>query len=369
MTILVLSSHTPSLFWFRMDMMRSFIKAGAKVYAVANESEELWKGKFDNEGIDYRAIPVSRNGLNILGDVRTFNTLRNIISCIKPDKIFTYQAKTIVYGILAARSIDKSIECYPLVAGLGSIFRGEGIKNRIIRAVLSLQYKMAFKFSSKVIFQNNDDKNELLRYKLLKPDKIRIINGSGVNLDRFICKPLPTIPAILYVGRLVRDKGIREYLELAQRLKRVKPDVRCLLVGPFDSNPSAISPEDLQPYIDKKIIEYYGEQSDVRPYLAQCSVYVLPSYHEGTPKSVLEAMATGRPIVTTDAPGCRETVMNGINGFLVQVKDTDALFETVIKIIDDGCLSRKFALESRRIAEDKYDVNKVNASIRLIMGI
>mgnify|MGYP001532602261 FL=1 len=352
-----------------MDMMKSFIASGAKVYAVGNEPEENWKRRFEDEGIDYLSIPVSRNGLNVLGDVLTFQSIRRIILAIRPDKIFTYQAKTIVYGVLAARSIDKNIECFPLVAGLGSIFRGHGIKNSLIKTILGLQYKLAFKFSIKVIFQNNDDKNELLNLKLLNTDKTCIINGSGVNLDKFICVPLPSTPAILYVGRLVKDKGIGEYLNLAQRIKISGKNIRCLLVGPFDSNPSALKSEELQPYIDNGIVEYFGEQSDVRPYLAQCTVYVLPSYHEGTPKSVLEAMATGRPIVTTDAPGCRETVSDNVNGFLVPIKDTDALFNAVIKIIDNKNIARKFSVESRRIAEEKYDVNKVNTAIKKIMRL
>lgn len=350
-------------------MMKSFLASGAKVYAVGNEPEDNWKSKFENEGIGYLSIPVSRNGLNVLGDVCTFQSIRRIISEIKPEKVFTYQAKTIVYGVLAAHSIDKKIECFPLVAGLGSIFRGHGIKNGLIKTILGLQYKLAFKFSKKVIFQNIDDRNELIAHKLLKQDKTCIVNGSGVNLDKFISVPLPSSPAILYVGRLVKDKGIGEYLNLAQRIKISGMNVRCLLVGPFDSNPSALKPEELQPYIDNGIVEYFGEQSDVRPYLAQCTVYVLPSYHEGTPKSVLEAMATGRPIVTTNAPGCRETVTDSVNGFLVPIKDTDALFNTVIKILDNKNLAQKFAIESRRIAEEKYDVNKVNTAIKKIMEL
>ena len=152
-----------------------------------------------------------------------------------------------------------------------------------------------------------------------------VIHGSGVNLEKFVPTEMPEIPTFLYIGRLIKDKGVGEYLEACQKIKRLYgKKVRCLLVGPFDSNPSALKPEELQPLINSGVLEYFGEQSDVRPYISQCSIYVLPSYHEGTPKTVLENMAMGRAIITTDAPGCRETVVNGENGYLVEVKNEDA---------------------------------------------
>lgn len=369
MRILVLSSHTPSLFWFRMDMMKVLQDTGAEVTAVGNEPVGKWNDKFSSYGIKYLSIPVSRNGLNVFGDIKTFQALKNIIRLERPDKIFTYQAKTIVYGIFASHFVNTSILNYPLVAGLGSIFRGTSFRTNIVRSILSLQYKLAFKYSTKVIFQNSDDKKELLRRGLLKESQTEMINGSGVSLEKFIVQPLPDKKAILFIGRLIRDKGVGEYLELAKRIKKYYPEVRCLLVGPYDSNPSAIKPDDLQPLIDANIIEYFGEQSDVRPYINDCTVYVLPSYHEGTPKTVLEAMATGRPIVTTDAPGCRETVIDGVNGFLVPVQNIDELEKAVIKILNDTEVAKLFGRNSRKIAEDKYDVNKVNASILKIMGL
>ena len=167
MKIIVLSSHTPSLFWFRIDMMRAFIKTGASIVAVGQESENIWGDKFAAEGIAYRQIPVSRNGLNILADIKTFGALTQLIREIKPDKIFTYQAKTIVYGSLAARIVDKHIEVYPMMAGLGSILRSKGLKNEIIKCVLNIQYSLAFRNSCKVIFQNSDDKDEIVRLGLV----------------------------------------------------------------------------------------------------------------------------------------------------------------------------------------------------------
>ena len=367
-TILVLSSHTPSLFWFRMDMMKAFLSYVNKVIAVGSDPDVKWAREFGKNNIEYRSVPISRNGLNVLADIKTFVSLQNLIREIKPDKIFTYQAKTIVYGALAARSVGNA-EIYPLVAGLGSIFRGRGLKNKVIRSILSIQYKLAFSYSRKVIFQNNDDKSELVRLGLLTEAKCCKIHGSGVNTSKLTPVEFPQIPSILFIGRLIGDKGIREYLELAKRMHDKRRNVRCLLVGPYDTNPSAITAAELKPYIDSGAIEYFGEQKDIQPFMSQCTVYVLPSYHEGTPKTVLEAMSMGRPIVTTDAPGCRETVVDGVNGYLVPVKNVDALEDAVLRIIDNKELIAMFGQKSREIAVEKFDVNKVNDSIMNIMSL
>lgn len=368
MKILVLSVHTPSLFWFRMNMMQTFLENGHSVVAVGSEPEDAWTEKFEAKGIEYRQIPVSRNGMNPLEDLKTQRAMEMLFREIHPDKIFAYQAKAIVYGAVAAKKCGIS-EFYALVAGLGSIFRGSGIKNSLVRSVLTVQYKIACNFSRAVIFQNEDDRSEFVNRGIVNREKTRIIHGSGVDIHHFAEMPLPQSPGFLFVGRLIKDKGVREYLEACRIVKRECPDARCMLVGPFDSNPSALSSEELDEFTKDGTVAYYGEQQDVRPYLQKTSVYVLPSYHEGTPKSVLEAMAAGRAIVTTDAPGCRETVTNGVNGFLVEPKNANAVAEAMLRLARDPALCRTFGQNSRKIAVEKYDVDKVNASIMEIMSI
>lgn len=368
MKIAVLSSHTSSLFWFRMDMMKDFIKQGHTVIALGPDPEANWKSEFEVEGVHYKQLFVERNGINPFRDLRTYKELRQFMREERPDKIFAYQAKTVVYGSLAAKA-NGIKEVYPLIAGLGSIFRGNGLKNRIIKIVMKAEYKVACKASKKVFFQNNDDKNEFINNGLIDEDKIVIINGSGVNLNKFKSMPLPEAPAFLFIGRLIKDKGIMEYLEACKRIKAEYPEIKCLLVGPYDSNPSALQPEELKPFIEQEVIEYFGEQSDVRPYIKQCSTYVLPSYHEGTPKTVLEAMAMGRSIITSDAPGCRETVTDGDNGFLVAVKDIDGLINKMKTLIDNPTMSKLMAERSLKLAREKYDVDLVNISIMDTMGL
>lgn len=368
MKIAVLSSHTSSLFWFRMDMMRDFIENGHTVIAFGSEPEAEWKKKFEEYNIEYRQLYVERNGMNPLKDLKTFRLLYTFMKKERPDKVFAYQAKTVVYGSIAAK-LNGVTEVYPLIAGLGSIFRGEGFKNKIVKTIMKIEYWAACKCSKKVFFQNQDDKNEFIQNGLVKDKKTVIINGSGVDLEKFKPTQFPEEPAFLYIGRLIKDKGVMEYLQACKEIKDRHPMVRCLLVGPFDSNPSALKPDELRPYIDKGVIEYFGEQSDVRPFISQCSTYVLPSYHEGTPKTVLEAMAMGRSIITSDAPGCRETVVEGLNGYLVNVKDIEGIKTKMEYLISNPEICKNMGQESEKIARDKYDVKVVNQSIIQTMDL
>lgn len=368
MKIAVLSSFTTSLFWFRVDMMQSFQRAGYEVLAVGDGDEAEWADRFAGLGIRYRQIPVQRNGTNPISDLKTMKALNRLLKEEKPDKIFAYQAKTVIYGGIAAR-LNGIREFYPLIAGVGSVFLGDSPKQKLIRSILVAEYRLGMAKAPKVFFQNRDDLKVFTDHGILPEHKAVMIHGSGVNVEKFTATPLPQEPGFLCISRLIRDKGVVEYLEAARKLHQRRSDVKCVLVGPFDTNPSAIKPEELQPYIDDGSVEYVGEQKDVQPYLRACTAYVLPSYHEGTPKTVLEAMACGRPAITTDAPGCRETVTDGVNGFLVPVKDVDAIVDAMEKILDEPENTAAMAKAARQMAEDVFDVHKVNLKIRQTMGI
>ena len=360
--IIVLSSHTPSIFWFRMDMMKAFLDKGCEVVAVGNESEEEWALRFHNEGIGYRQIDVSRNGTNPFKDLKTLKSIKKVFDEEKPDCVFSYQAKTVIYGGIAAKLAGIK-EIYPLIAGVGSVFLADGLKAGLIKAVLKTEYKIGMKNSERVFFQNQDDVDLFVNNGIIRRDKVVMLHGSGVNLKKFTIQPLPDNTAFLCISRLIRDKGVGEYLEAAKAVKSKYPDVRFMLVGPYDTNPSALKKEDLELYISDGIIEYFGEQTDVRPFLDQCSVFVLPSYREGTPKTVLEAMASGRAVITTDAPGCRETVEDGKNGFLVLVKNVEALAEKMIYLVENPQIVSEFAENGRKMAETVFDVDLVNNTI------
>lgn len=367
-TVVVLSSHTPSLFWFRIDMMREFINRGYRVYAFGNEEEWMWKDKFADNDIIYQQIIVNRNGINPLQDKKTLNSIKEKLMEIMPEKIFAYQAKTIIYGTMAANSLGIT-EVYPLIAGMGYAFLSESLKARIVRTVMIMLYRRSMRKCPAVFFQNHDDKKIFKDCKIIQKQNVVLINGSGVNTEKFVELPLPDKPTFLCISRLIRDKGVFEYLAACKKIKIEFPKTRCLLVGPYDTNPSALKPEELNSFIDDGTIEYFGEQEDVRLYIKQSSVFVLPSYREGTPKTNLEAMSCGRAIITTDVPGCKETVVDGANGFLVPAKDVEAIYTKMKWFIENPDVIKKMGKKGRSMAEKNFDVKKVNEKICETMGI
>lgn len=361
--IVVLSSHTPSLFWFRIDMMHEFQRQGYEVYAVGNETEAKWRERFDAVEIPYRQIEVSRNGTSVIKDIKTLISIKKLLHELRPDKIFTYQAKTVIYGGIAARMLGIK-EVYPLIAGVGSVFLSDSIKSKVIQYILSIEYRIALREAQVVFFQNSDDLKTYKKNKIVtEKNRIVMIPGSGVNTERFYPVPFPEAFAFLFIGRLIRDKGIIEYLEACRAIKERHPEVRCLLVGPYDSNPTAIKAKDLQPYLVDGTVEYFGEQKDVKRFIDKCCVYVLPSYREGMPKTVLEAMACGRAVLTTDAPGCRETVLGEENGLLIPIKNTESLVSAMERLVNNPILAREMGRKGRKIAEERFDVKIVDTII------
>jgi len=205
---------------------------------------------------------------------------------------------------------------------------------------------------------------------LRKVTQTKVVNGSGVDIDSFTPAPFPNSPTrFLLIARLLGDKGIYEYAATAQRLKERGLEAEFHIVGPLDSNPDGIDEKTMTRWQDTGVLQWQGAVTDVRPVIAKSHVYVLPSYREGTPRTVLEAMAMGRAIITTDAPGCRETVEDGINGFLVPVRDIDALTKAMLRFFEEPNLIGSMGIESRRIAIEKYDVHKVNAVMIEAMGL
>jgi glycosyltransferase involved in cell wall biosynthesis len=365
---MIVVNFAPSLLIFRKELIKEFIIRKNEVVALAPENSVEIKKNLEKVGISYIPIQIIRASINPIRDIKTFLELYKIIRQEKPDLFLAYTAKPVVYGCLAAK-LNRTKNIFAMITGLGSMFCSKSIKALFIKELLKVQYKLSLRTCIKVFFLNNDDKDEFILSGLVKKDKTVIINGEGVNLDKFKPAPYPSEKAFLFIGRLIKDKGIVEYLKACKVVKKKYPKIRCLLVGPYDSNPSALRKEELQTYMDNGIIEYFGEQMDVRPFIAKCSTYVFPSYREGTPKSILEAMAIGRPIITTDMPGCRETVINNVNGFLIPARNFEILADKMIWMIENVEKAKKMGEESIRICIDKYDVKKVNKEVMRAMGI
>lgn len=368
MKIIVIAGLAESLVNFRGHLLANMVREGYEVIACAHGYNSTVASALKKLGVTYHRINIERTGLNPVKDLLTLWRLYAFLKKAKPEIVLSYTIKPVIYGSLAAYMAGVS-NIFSIITGLGYVFTEQSLKHRLIRVPVENMYRAALKVNKAVFFQNPDDLKLFANAGLVSTDKQVLINGSGVDIDYYEKAPLTNQPVFLLIARLLKDKGIIEYIHAAKILKKCYPNAIFRLVGPFDSNPSAINKHLIQEWQDEGTIEYLGETGDVRPYIAAANIYVLPSYREGTPRTVLEAMAMGRPVITTDAPGCRETVINGENGFLVPVKDIKAIVSAMERFILQPELIEKMGSRSRELAEEKYDVRSVNAVILKTMGL
>ncbi|MBQ6676461.1 MAG: glycosyltransferase family 4 protein, partial [Clostridia bacterium] len=257
-----------------------------------------------------------------------------------------------------------------MVTGGGYTFISTSFKAKVLGIITRTLYRIGLKKADRVIFQNPDDLNEFCERGLVKREKCFTVNGSGVNLERFTPTRYPTGVGFFMLSRLLNGKGVREYLEAARAVKGKYPETRFCLLGKYETNMQDAVPRDfVEEFVKDGTVERYDETNDVRPYYGLCGVYVLPSYREGTPRTVLEAMAMGRAVITTDTPGCRETVVDGENGFLVPAKDSETLAEKMIWFVEHPEAIPAMGEKSRKLVEEKFDVRLVNAEMIRIMGM
>lgn len=366
-TIVLLGSYAPSLILFRGPLIAALVARGYRVVAMAPAIDAGTAAQVRALGAEPREIALSNASMNPLGTMKSLRALKSAFGEIRPHAVIGYTAKPVILGTLAgaATGVEKRVA---LITGLGFAFtEGGGLKRLISRIAATRLYRRALARATTILFQNPDDRGEFERRGILRGREAGIVNGSGIDLARFEPAPLPAAPIFLMISRLLGDKGVREYAAAARLLKAKHPQARFRLVGYLDPSPDGLGQDEVDAWGDA--VEFVGKLGDVRPAIAEAQVYVLPSYREGTPRSVLEAMAMGRPIVTTDAPGCRETVEDGVNGCLVPVRDSRRLAEAMERFIVDPALAARMGGESRRLAETKFDVDKVNAAIIAAAGL
>jgi glycosyltransferase involved in cell wall biosynthesis len=320
-------------------------------------------------GVAYREVPIDAQGMRPARDLRTLHALVALFREVRPDTVLSYNSKAMIYGSLAAQFAGVPRR-FSMITGVGHIFVDRNWKTRALAPLVKSMYWLALSGNERLFFQNPDDRELFERLNLIRrPDQAVLINGSGIDLEAFRPAPLPPPVSFLLLARLYAQKGIYEYVEAARTLKARYPGAVFRIAGRIDNHPTAISEQELQAWVKQGIVEYLGWLNDVRPAIAASSVYVLPSYREGTPLSVLEAMAMGRPIVTTDAPGCRETVRDGVNGYLVPARNAPALTAALERFVAEPGLIAAMGRQSRRFAVEKYDVHNVNAVILEAMGL
>ena len=307
-------------------------------------------------GVERITVDLERSGLNPISDLKLLRAYRGILKRLSPAAYLGFTIKPNIYGCIAARSLG--IPAIPNVSGLGTAFLMGGP----LRALITAMYRFAFKRCPAVFFQNPDDLELFVDGRIIERSQAQLVPGSGIDLAYYAPAPLtPGPPRFLLIGRLLRDKGICEYVEAARMLRAEHPEARFQLLGPIDEgNRSAVTRDDLDRWIADGAIDYLGPVEDVRPHIAAATVIVLPSYREGLPRSLLEGAATGRPLIATDVPGCREVVENGINGLLCEVRNAQSLADAMRTFIQMPVDKRsEMGLAARSTVEKRFSEERV----------
>lgn len=378
LNFLIIGNNALSLINFRAPLMRQLVADGHKVTAVVPlndiDARDVQKVRdaLIQLGIDLVPVELARTGLGPIADMSYMLALRRVIARLRPDRIMAYAVKPAIYAGLASRLLGHR-HYYPMLSGLGYAFtEGGGIRKTAVRLTVSQLLKASFGAANTVILQNPDDEKLMRSEGILAPrTRSAVVSGSGIDRTHFAPAPLkeaPHDPAFLMVCRVMIDKGVRVFAEAAAMVKERHPNARFRLLGALDAaNPAAIDAGEIKTWT---AVDYLGSTDDVRPYLRDCDAFVLPSfYREGIPRSALEALSVGRAIVTTDHPGCRETVVEGENGFLVPIRDAAALASAFERLITAPHLFVTMGEKSLELARTRFDVNIVNRDMLAIMNM
>lgn len=369
--IVIVTSYAKSLIDFRLNLIIDLMARGARVVALAPDVDGNTRYRLSALGVEVIDIRLSRAGMNPFMDIVSTYEVYKKLRLLKPDIVFAYFIKPVIFGLVAAwlAGVKRRIV---MIEGLGYVFAYKtndlSLGRQTLKAIVISLYYFALRFAHKVIFLNADDLREFVKMSLVDEIKSINIGGIGIDLDRWCSVPFVHGEQItfLMVARLLREKGVAEYAEAAERVKSKYPKTNFLLLGGLDDNPGTISLDVVSAWNNRGILTWYGHVP-VAEHLRVTSVYVLPSYREGVPVSTMEAMAVGRPIITTDVPGCRETVVDGINGFMVPAKDAVRLAEKMIWFIENPSSIATMGAASRKMAEEKFDVHKINAKLMQII--
>lgn len=362
MKIVILYNTSDYLLRFRTELIQSLQATGCEVIAIT--PRDLATPRLDALSVRWREWALEGQALNPFKDLAAIVDLRQILAEERPDTILNFTIKPVLYGSLVGGWLGVP-RVVSMITGMGSIFLPGGFKKRMLLRVVHLVYRMAMNRNHKVLFQNDEDLAYFVQNRFLPAEKTLRINGSGVNLDLFARRPGEVVQgSFLLISRMIKEKGIHEFVKAARKIKAWFPHARFTLVGPIDNNPGAITREQIEGWEQEGIVEYAGVQVDVRPFLARTEVYVLPTYYlEGIPRSILEALAMGKPVITTDWRGCRETVTRDVNGYLVPPQDAEALAHAMARYLEDPALSTRHGDASRQLAEEKFNVTTVNSLV------
>ena len=311
-------------------------------------------------GVRCCSLTLSRSGIGPLNEMRALSQYATVFRRERPDVVFNFSIKPVIYAGLVARLLLQGKAVFSMITGLGYVFIGSSPKQRFLRYITRHLYRWSLANSTAVFFQNKNDCESFVRNKLVALNKTRVLAGTGIDLNHF--RPQPRQPfsgKFLFIGRMLKDKGIAELVEACRTLKKHGENITLQLLGPVDENPSSFHASQIAAWELEGFCEYLGVHQDVRPFIGRADVFVLPSYREGLPRATLEAMAMGKPVVTTDVPGCRETVVDGVNGFLVSARDVDALAYAMTMFFRDPSRVDVMGDASLEIVKKRFDVKNV----------
>jgi len=372
---LISQNASPGFTIFRKDFIRYLVNQGHQVHAFAID----YTADSRETVSEFGAIPVdyslNKSGLNIFKDLKDTWLLSKQLKKIQPDIVFSFFVKPSIYGTIAAR-IAKVPRRIAMLEGLGYIYtplkNNFTFKKKILQYAHGLLVSIGYAFADKVLFLNQNDPVDLAKKSFINSKKFKVIGPIGLKLSSYpytevaVTKPI----RFIFIARMLVEKGVYEYLAAARIVKLKYPHTEFVILGGLDpDNPAALSKEQLTLAISEGLVIYPGHVSNVSKWLAKSHVFVLPSYREGFPRSTQEAMAMGRAIITTNVPGCRETVQDGKNGFLIPLFDVEVLAEKMIYLIENPDQIVRMGNESYSIALEKFDVNKINPILeKLIVG-
>ncbi|HET9621730.1 MAG TPA: glycosyltransferase family 4 protein [Kofleriaceae bacterium] len=367
--VAVIGGWAPSLIKFRGPLLAAMVARGHDVIGMAADGDAVTRDRLAALGVGFAPIELQRAGLDPRADAKAIAGLVRSLRRLRPDVVLGYTIKPVIYGSVAARLAGVPRRA-AMITGMGSALMGRATaKQRLVAATARTLYRIGLAQCQTVIFQNTDDRDELAPM-IRRATHVAVVRGSGVDLAHYARRDLPAGPPVfVFLGRLLRDKGIHEFVAAARQVKARSPAARFRIAGWIDPNPESLGQSELDALIADGTIEYVGAPDDVRPVLAAAHALVLPSYREGTPRSVLEAMSMGRAVITTNAPGCRDTVVDGESGTLVPVRDAAALAAAMQALVDDPARLARLAAAGHARAVDLYDADRVAASVLDALGL
>lgn len=356
MKILLITPTSGQVLGFRANLIETLQQNEYEVSVLTFDDEH--RAKVEAKGITFYCVSDKNRSLNPFKVLSLKNKYCRIIKEANPDVVFTFMVKPNTFGVLAAKKAGvKNI--FSMVEGAGDVFINNAFKWKLIRKAVCVLYKKAFRNVKKVFFLNNDDKAEFLRRKLVRPEQCEIVHGIGVDIEKFTYRPVKNHKTFLMVARMLKTKGVYEYCQCARIVRQKYPDAVFNYLGAEGT----VTLADIKEYIDDGSICYLGTTTDVRPYYEECAAYILPSCREGMPVSVMEAEATGRAVIVSDTNGCRDTVVDGENGFLVSVGDVKGFAEKAIWCMEHPDGAEQLGISARCFAEKNFDQKEINQFI------